>query len=198
MGRERNGSSGAACGHTPSSREARMMRSALIRRASRTPRIFRRGWVGAPVGTISAARRPSSSSANPRGVTGGKAALSSIREASNAAVRSPASPAHRSPTSRPAPLARVSSARAKPWAACDALAPSNVSGALGQRQGGVQAAEQVLGSGQCGDPLGTRRRPIRRRLGLQARLQSGPVATARPPQRLPFQRPARSAQVVRR
>ena len=55
IGRDRNGSTGAPCGQTPSSSPARTSRSARTSRASMAPRIRRRGWLAPPPRTVSRA-----------------------------------------------------------------------------------------------------------------------------------------------
>ena len=137
MGRDRKGSIGAACGHTPSSSPARISRSARTSRASMAPRIRRRGWLAPPVRTVSPAIRPSSSWAKPgrRDRRQAVALLDQGRRAGPGDSRRQAGPqAAQSRLGRPP--ARASRAAARPPAGRRPLAGER----LAEIQGGAEPA----------------------------------------------------------
>ncbi len=122
IGRDRNGSCGAPCGHTPSSSPARTSRSALTRRDSRAPRIFRRGWAAPAVRTVSWSSRRCSRRAKSAGRASGRPSDWLIRAAISWAAASPSGPAQRPPGRPAASAARASAASASPRAASAGVA----------------------------------------------------------------------------
>ncbi len=87
---------GAPRGQTPSSRPARIIRSARTRRASMAPRIRKEGWVAPPVRTVASCNRPAISSAKASAEMSPRDAPPSISCDNSEAAASPSGPAQTS------------------------------------------------------------------------------------------------------